>query len=118
MDEHLSLMSVHAKPSAPGETDVDAREVGRLVCGRKEDDGGKKGEGRTGNESPAPLRPAGGKLDLFAKVCRIFFFFFCRSSASRCDERSRVEWKTLPRHLHRTRCRLCASKTIQSHSIS
>lgn len=75
MDEHLSLMSVHAKPSAPGETDVDAREVGRLVCGRKEDDRGEeKGEGRTGNESPAPLRPAGGKLDLFAKVCRIFFF--------------------------------------------
>lgn len=27
MDEHLSLMSVHAKPSAPGETNVDAREV-------------------------------------------------------------------------------------------
>lgn len=74
--------------------------------------GGRKG--RTGNESPAPLHPAGGKLDLFAKVCRIFFL----SSASRCDERSRVEWKTLPRHLHRTRCRLCASKTIQSHSIS
>lgn len=43
MDEHLSLMSVHAKPSAPGETDVDAREVGRLVCGRKEDDRGEKG---------------------------------------------------------------------------
>lgn len=87
MDEHLSLMSVHAKPSAPGETDVDAREVGRLVCGRKEDDRGEKREGRTGNESPAPLRPAGGKLDLFAKVCRIFFLSVVRFTLLREESR-------------------------------
>lgn len=81
MDEHLSLMSVHAKPSAPGETDVDAREVGRLVCGRKEDDRGEKRE--KGEESPAPFRPAGGKLDLFAKVCRIFFLSVVRFTLRR-----------------------------------
>lgn len=55
MDEHLSLMSVHAKPSAPGETDVDAREVGRLVCGRKEDDRGEKRE-KGGREMRVLLR--------------------------------------------------------------
>lgn len=40
MDEHLSLMSVHAKPSAPGETDVDAREVDGFCAAERRTTGG------------------------------------------------------------------------------
>lgn len=53
------------------------------MCIRKQDGRGKKEkkqgvEGRTGNESPAPFHPVGGKLDLFVSAG------FLLLSASRC----------------------------------
>lgn len=44
MDEHLSLMSVHAKPSPPGETDVDAREVDGWCAAERRAEGREKKE--------------------------------------------------------------------------